>query len=1305
MFAPKWLACMLIGLVTPYLTGQRAHAQTDQTWINGSGIWNTSSLSWNPGPAVWTNGNNAIFSGASETITVSGTIVANNLTFNSSGFVFASGGILSLLGTSVINIGTSGHQATINAAIDAGSITKTGDGTLILGGTNLFAGNVAVNAGVLRLTSVGGLGNTTGTTTVASGGRLELSGGITVSGETLTINGSGGANSAGALQSVTGTNEWAGGILIGTTLSRIGANGPSAVLLVSGAIDDGINTHGLAVRSTHETGQVILSGVNTYGGSTDVVVGILKIGGGNNRLPTGTTLNLGNGANISTATFDLNGFNQQVAALVSVGTTMPVTVTNTSTTASILTVDGTSSTNYAGYITGNLSLVKAGTGTLTLASGPDSLIPNSFSGSVTLNGGALTLSGVNAFGGNVIVNIGTLTLSGANTFTGQVTVNGGSVLVSNNTGLGSASGITEVAAVGGGRVVLANGIIVSDETIQIAGNGDNNGALQTATGATATWNGSIVAANASRLGGGVGGNLIVGGVISGGGGTGILFSRANDSITTLMAVNTYTGPTTLFANGGTGARLVIGVDNAIPSTSVLNTLSALATQPMRLDLNGKQLTLAGLDSGANHQGGTFLNVTSGVAGSSVLTLSVSSTFNYSGIITDGSGIVSLLKTGSGIQRLFGNNTYTGMTTVNAGTLQVGFSTLALGASGRLASESILVTGGVLRIDNTGLANNSADRLANGAVVTFEGGSLVFAGSDQGATNSSETIGTLSFARGIGTVTTTFGGTNVATLAAGQLLRASGGGIGFVNGLNLGMDGTSTASIARLLLGTPPDLVGATAALSSGINATVKNTSIVPYLVGVATATSGGVGTAGTVPNTFVTYDPLTGLRPLNPTDEFTANAIVTGDNTRLTATTVSATTTNINSLLIEGNGVGLTINSGTTLTVDSGAILFSSGLEPRIDGPGILNFGTREGIITINSTGNTFITSRISGSGGVTYHGSGNLVLAGQQSTYSGDTVLRVANVIPQASSMGPAGAPVSGAFGTGRLILDGSAIRATTAGDITIGNEVVIRANTTIPDTVGARKLIFTGPVTLEGGDRTLTQNSSADTIFNGSIGDAGNDLGLRLSGTGTGALVLSAANTYSGGTVVEEGTLLVNNLSGSGTGTGLVSIENGGTLGGAGFIVSTKTTVESGGNISPGNPGVDSGVGTLTFTGDLETKTGSTWLIDIVQNENGKSDRVAVSGVLTIAGSILDLNFAETFTNGHVYTIASYGSLVGEFDGWAQDAVISNYRIDYGSGPNGIITLTAVPEPETVWALLLALLALYGAHSYRRQRELQSL
>lgn len=196
-----------------------------------------------------------------------------------------------------------------------------------------------------------------------------------------------------------------------------------------------------------------------------------------------------------------------------------------------------------------------------------------------------------------------------------------------------------------------------------------------------------------------------------------------------------------------------------------------------------------------------------------------------------------------------------------------------------------------------------------------------------------------------------------------------------------------------------------------------------------------------------------------------------------------------------------------------------------------------------------------------------------------------------------------------------------------------------------------------------------------------------------GTGTLILTADNTYSGPTTVAEGILLVNgDHSGA---VGDVTVNSGATLGGTGTIGS-DTTIASGATITSGTAtGVaDFASGNyLSFSDNLTASTGSTWLVNLVQDLDGSADFIDVGGALDIAGSTLDVAFSGDYTYGNEYRIARYGSLSSQFAGLGNDAFFDvggrQYQINYGTGgAGGYITLTAVPEPGT-FALLAALFA----------------
>ena len=279
------------------------------------------------------------------------------------------------------------NTVTYSGSISGGdpglSLAKSGAGTQVLSGTNNYAGTTTVNAGALQITTAASVGSSSGFT--VNGGRLSLDGGVTLgSGKSILLKGTG-TNLFGALQANSGINEWQGNVTVGDGSTRIGVFGGQ--LTVSGVIDSAGIDRGLTLRLNSGTTLLVLSGANTYVGSTTIATsaGTVQLSGGVNRLPIATKLVLGATGGI-TGRLDLNGNNQEVAG-VSLATGGAGEIK--SATAATLTVNTTDPSSYAGLVTGSIALKKNGASSLTLTGA------NTNSGDITVDAGTLSIGVVN----------------------------------------------------------------------------------------------------------------------------------------------------------------------------------------------------------------------------------------------------------------------------------------------------------------------------------------------------------------------------------------------------------------------------------------------------------------------------------------------------------------------------------------------------------------------------------------------------------------------------------------------------------------------------------------------------------------------------------------------------------------------------------------------------------------------------------------------------------------------------------------------------------------------------------------------
>jgi len=561
------------------------------------------------------------------------------LTFSASAFNYpvnaaTASSTLALTGAGTGNATISGVIAD-NSASGKIFLRKEGTGTWILNGANTFTGGVLVRRGRLQAGNNSALGNGNVVVTNESGleAELVLPGSITIN-RPLWLYGTG-VSSAGALRNTSGNNTYSGAVTLGSPVF-LGVD--AGTLTISGAVG------GAFPLTKVGSGTLTLSGNNTYSGITTNNGGTIILGHANGlgASSAATVINTG-------YTLDLNGQSSVAEPLVLNGT-------GVSSGGALINSSGTAA-SHSGTIALNSASSIGGAGSATL------------SGVIS---GANTLTKVGA---------GTFTLSGNNTYSGATAINAGALRAAHANALGTTAGGVTVSS--GAALELSGGIAVGAEALSLNGTGiSSGGALRNVSGNN-SYAGAITQGSASRINSDSG-TLTLSGGISGAYGLTIGGAGNVTVNTTAIAI----GAGTLTKDGA--GTLTMGVANSYSGKTSVNGGTLSIAQDNHLGTAPGSATAGHLDfnNGTLAATATFsLNSNRGIALTGPGTINVASgqTLTYGGIAA-GSG--ALTKNGDGTLVLSGNNTFSGNTTINAGTLQIGNN----GAAGALASATIANSG-------------------------------------------------------------------------------------------------------------------------------------------------------------------------------------------------------------------------------------------------------------------------------------------------------------------------------------------------------------------------------------------------------------------------------------------------------------------------------------------------------------------------------------------------------------------------------------------------------------------------------------
>jgi autotransporter-associated beta strand protein len=841
-------------------------------------------------------------------------------------------------------------------------------------------------------------------------------------------------------------------------------------------------------------------------------------------------------------------------------------------------------------------LALSGTPTIDVSAGLDV----TWNGQV-IDGSDLTFSALHLTGG------GALTLgSNLNTYLNGTTITGGSTLrVGGDGALGDANGDVTLGdgTTGGTLGVVAGSTFVSNRRVSLGAGG---GTLDVQAGASATLTSDL----------------------SGSGG----LSKTGGGSLVLATNSTYTGSTSV-----SGGVLRAGGQNVFSQNGAMIVDAAGA-----LDLNNFDQTVGSLAGGGSVALGTAALTTGGN--------NLSTTF--AGSI---SGTGSLSKIGAGTLILRGANSYSGGTTVLAGSLVGDSASL----QGSIANSALVV------FDQAGSGTFTGAMTGGGTLTKTGAGALTLTGANTYSGGTNVTAGTL-----IGTTTSLQG--SIAN--GGQVIfdQASDGIYAGVmsgsGGLGKSGSGTLTLAGANTYTGGTTVAGGTLVGSATTLRGAISNNARVVF-------EENAVGTyAGSMSGTGVLGKSGSGTLTLTGTNSYTGGTNVAAGTLVGNASTLQGDVANNARVVFDQEtsgaysgsmtGAGALVKTGAGALTLTGANTYAGGTSVA-GGTLIGNSSSlqgaiaNDGVVVFEQAGLGTFAGVMSGTGALAKTGSGTLILTAANAYTGGTTVTRNGALaidadsrlggstgrvqLGDSSSSGGLTILSGSAFSTGRSISlgAGGGIFNTEPGSAFVLNGAIDGSGGLVK--IGAGTLTLAGPSTYSGGTivsgGTLAGSAStlhgqiidnANVIFGGA-GDGTFDGVLMGTGSltkmGSGTLTLPGVHSLTGPTSVAQGTLVLNGGLGGGVG-----VAPGATLRAAGTVAGNVNLSGSLMAFPPASAGLRvsereaASVGVdrlttppvLTIGGDLNASRGSVIGFPLGA---GPSPSILVGGHAALNGTHLDL------------------------------------------------------------------------------------